>query len=352
MAHQSDVETAMASGQFSSGWRAKYPGLAIAVVAGICAEAIALHYGAPPMLIALLLGLALHFVSELDRVNDGIQFAARDLLRIGVALLGLKIAASDIVAVGLAPLALVAFAMAMTMVSAVVGARALGLSREFAALSGGSVAVCGASAAAAVSSVLKQDDNSERDLAVVIAVVTVLATIAMILYPLILGYYPFTAQEKGVLLGGTIHDVAQVVAAGNTISPEVGKLSTFVKLVRVALLLPIVMAVFFWLGQRRAPAESGPRVSYIPPFLIAFFVLAAINSFLLPRFGGQEWVGAVKEWGGTIAHYLLVIAITAIGIKTNLRAVIGVGWRPFALIVFETLILFVIVLGGVFWMHG
>lgn len=336
----------------AKGWSTKYPGVAISVVAGICAQAIAIHYGAPPMLIALLLGLSLHFISDFERVKEGIQYAARDILRFGVALLGLKIAVADIIAVGLAPLILVAIGMVATMISAVFGARVLGLSREFAALSGGSVAVCGASAAAAVSSVLKPDKNSERDLAVVIAVVTVLATVAMILYPLMLTYYPFTPHEQAVVLGGTIHDVAQVVAAGNTISPDVGKLSTFVKLVRVALLLPIVMGVFFWLGDRSAQKGSGQKVSYVPPFLIAFFVLAAINSFVFPQFATQPWVPFVKEWGDAAAKYMLVIAITAIGIKTNLRAVFGVGWKPFALIVFETLVLLIVVLGGVYWMHG
>ena len=320
-----------------------YRGVMIAVVGGICSEAISQHYGAPPMLIALLIGLSIHFVYDLDSVRPGINWSGRAVLRFGVALLGLKIAVADIISIGAGPLALVAGAMVVTMLSAVVGARMLGLSREFAALSGGSVAVCGASAAAAVSSVLPQDEESERSLAVVIAVVTMLATVAMIFYPIMVVALGLSPQDMGVILGGTIHDVAQVVAAGKAISPKVGELATFVKLMRVALLLPIVMGVYFWIGRKGA-TKSGQKIQYIPGFLVAFFVFAALNSLgVVPA--------VVSNWGSDISHYFLVVAITAIGVKTNLKSVLDVGWRPFALIVIETLAMLAVVLGGVLWMR-
>lgn len=318
-----------------------YPGALIAMVAGICAEAISTHYGAPAMLMALLIGLSIHFIYDLDIARPGIEWVGRSILRLGVALLGLKIAVADIISIGLTPLVLVVFAMVATMLFAVAGARLLGLSRSFAALSGGAVAVCGASAAAAVSSVLPRDEESERSLAVVIAVVTVMATVAMIFYPLLVVALGLSPQDMGVILGGTIHDVAQVVAAGKAISPKVGELATFVKLMRVALLLPIVMMVFFWLG-RGASTDSTTRVKvrYIPGFLIGFFVLAAFNSAGLVA-------EPVQSFGSDLSHYFLVFAITAIGVKTNLKMVLDVGWRPFALIVAETLVMLVIVLGGV-----
>ena len=321
-----------------------YPGLLIALVGGITAEAISQRYGAPAMLIALLVGLAIHFTYEMDRVRPGITWTARSVLRFGVALLGIRIAVSDMVAVGIAPLVLVAVAMTVTMIVAIVGGRLLGLPREFAAVSGGSVAVCGASAAAAVASVLPQNEKSERDLAVVIAVVTMLATVAMIFYPLLVAALGLTPEEMGVILGGTIHDVAQVVAAGKAISPKVGELSIFVKLVRVALLLPVVMMVYFWIGRNAPRAEGAGKVSYIPGFLVAFFVLAAVNSMgMVPATAAQ--------WGSTLSHYFLVVAITAIGVKTDLKSVLSVGWRPFALIVIETLAMFAVVLGGVLLMR-
>lgn len=92
---------------------------------------------------------------------------------------------------------------------------------------------------------------------------------------------------------------------------------------------------------------GGPKVSYVPGFLVAFFILAAINSFVFPQFGDAPWVGLAGTWGTTLSHYFLVAAITAIGIKTDLRSVLEVGWRPFALIVAETLVMLAVVLGGV-----
>jgi uncharacterized integral membrane protein (TIGR00698 family) len=321
-----------------------YPGALIAVVGGISAEAISLHYGAPSMLIALLIGLSIHFIYDLPATREGVNWAGRQVLRYGVALLGLKIAVADIVSIGLAPLVLVAASMVFTMLVAVVGARALGVSREFGALSGGSVAVCGASAAAAVASVLPQDKDSERNLAVVIGVVTMLATVAMIFYPLLVTAMGLTPQEMGVILGGTIHDVAQVVAAGKAISPKVGELAIFVKLVRVALLLPIVMLVFLWLGRGATQKASGQKVSYIPGFLVAFFVFAGLNSYgVVPPLA--------IEWGSTLSHFFLVVAITAIGIKTDLKSLLEVGWKPFVLIAIETVAMLGFVLGGVLLMR-
>jgi uncharacterized membrane protein YadS len=85
-------------------------------------------------------------------------------------------------------------------------------------------------------------------------------------------------------------------------------------------------------------------VSYVPGFLIAFFIFAGLNSAgIVPP--------TVIEWGGTLSHYFLVFAITAIGIKTNLQSVLDVGWRPFALIVLETLVMLAVVLGGVLLMR-
>lgn len=327
------------------GFAKLYPGALISLIVAICAEAISRHYGAPSMLMALLIGLSIHFVYEQDIVRSGIDWTGRTILRVGVALLGLRIAATDIASIGITPLLLVAFAMAATMLFGMMAARMLKLSPAFAALSGGSVAVCGASAAAAISSVLPQDKDSEKALSVVIAVVTLMATLAMIFYPLLVTGLGLTPQEMGVILGGTIHDVAQVVAAGKAISPKVEELATLVKLMRVALLLPVVIIVFFWM--RRSAAEhriTGSKLQYIPGFLVAFFALAVLNSLGLV-------MDEVRLAGTAVSHYFLVFAISAIGVKTNLKTVLEVGWRPIALITAETIFMLGIVVGGVLMMR-
>ena len=319
--------------------RQLYPGAAIAVIFGIAAFALAARYGAPAMLIALLLGLGGHFLYDFDRIRPGIDWSARTVLRVGVALLGLRIAFADVISLGFAPITIVLAAMIVTVVSGVAMARMLGLSNAFGALSGGSVAVCGVSAAIAISSVLPARENSERELAVTIAGVTSLSTIAMILYPLGNLFLHLSDREMGVVLGGSIHDVAQVVGAGYSISHEAGDTATFVKLMRVSALLPIVAAIYFWIGRRQSAGAVG-GAHYFPPFLILFFVFAALNSLNLAPALAVEAGAASSQW-------LLLISIAAIGIKTNLKKIIEVGWRPFALMALQTLVMLGVVLGGV-----
>ncbi|MEZ5954710.1 MAG: putative sulfate exporter family transporter [Hyphomonas sp.] len=328
-----------------------YPGVAVSTVFGIAAFAISVRYGAPGMLIALLVGLAGHFLYDFDRIRPGVDWTARTILRLGVALLGLRIAFADLIAIGIAPIMVVLLAMVITIVGGIIISRSLGLSREFGALSSGSVAVCGVSAAIAISTVLPKKPESERDLAVVVAGVTTLSTIAMIIYPLANLVLHLSDHEMGIVLGGSIHDVAQVVGAGYSISHDAGDTATIVKLMRVSALLLVVIGIYSWIGRQDATASGtagGGRVQYLPTFLIGFFVLAAINS--------MHWAPpAVVKAGVTTSQWLLLISIAAIGIKTNLRKIAEVGWKPVIALVAQTLIMLVVVVLGVFmlrWMAG
>ncbi len=321
-----------------------YPGVAISIALGICSSAISARYGVPVMLIALLIGLAAHFLYDNEKVKVGIDWTARGILRIGIALLGFRIAVNDVIAVGPERLGLVLGAMAITLISGVYIGRALGQTREFGALSAGATAVCGVSAAIAISAVLPKRENEDRDLAVTVAGVTTLSTVAMIAYPLVTHYFGMSDSEAGVLFGGTIHDVAQVAGAGYSISQKTGDLATLVKMFRVAALLPMVIAIFFWLGDKSQKGEGGTKTQYFPPFLIAFFIFGALNSVhVVPQ--------PVVKIGTEAAKFFLLISIAAIGVKTDLRKIIAVGWKPFVLLVLETLVMLGVVLAGVLLMR-
>jgi uncharacterized integral membrane protein (TIGR00698 family) len=325
-----------------------YPGSLVALVCAIAAAAISARYGAPEMLIALLIGLAGHFLYEHEPIRPGIDWVARGLLRFGVALLGLRIVFADVLTLGFAPLVIVAVAMVASLLVGVWVGQAMGLTRSFGALSGGAVAVCGVSAAAAITSVLPERPGGDREMAVTVAGVTTLSTIAMIFYPVIVGFAHLSPQEMGVVLGGSIHDVAQVVGAGYSISREVGDKATFVKLMRVCALLPMVMVIHLWIAramEKPASPSGAPGAGaaampqFFPPFLIAFFALAAVNS------AGLVPAQAV-EAGKAVSHWALVVSIAGIGIKTDLRKVVEVGWKPFALMALETAVMLAVVLGG------
>ena len=169
----------------------------------------------------------------------GIEFASRSILRLGVALLGVRITFAEIASLGLAPVATVIVGVATTILVGLFLSRRLGLTPMFGVLSGGSVAICGASAALAIASVLPHDRDRERDTILTVVLVTALSTLAMILYPVFATSIGLDHRLAGVFIGGTIHDVAQVVGAGYMISPETGDIATYVKLLRVAMLLPV-----------------------------------------------------------------------------------------------------------------
>jgi len=291
------------------------------------------------MLFALLLGLAMHSFYHRENIQPGINYCSRELLRFCVGLLGVRIAFSDIVSLGITPPLIVMVSMALTITFGVLFARVLGLSKIFGVLSGGAVAVCGVSAAAAISTVLPNDKSQEKYFALTVIGITTFSTLSMIFYPLIASYLGFSDELAGVFIGGAIHDVAQVVGAGYTISPEAGDVATYIKLLRVALLMPIVMLVFFAFKEKGSKMSGGVS-AFIPGFLIMFFILAFVkNVGLLP-----VWL---IEFIRSLSSNLLVVAIAAIGVKTSLQQVISVGWRPVLLMGLETLFLASLIISGI-----
>jgi uncharacterized integral membrane protein (TIGR00698 family) len=315
-----------------------FPGLASVAVVAIAAQFLSDHYGAPAMLMALLLGLALNFMGDETRTQAGIAFAARQVLRIGVALLGLRVTADTVAGLGLLPVAVIALAVPLTIGAGLGLARLSGQPLRFGFLTGGSVAICGASAAMAIGALLPPDDRRERDIAFTVIAVTVASTLAMIAYPILAARLGLSTAETGLLLGATIHDVAQVVGAGFSVSPEAGETSTVFKLFRVALLAPVVMIAALVLRHGAAPGTARPPI--LPGFVLGFLVLAGLGSLgLIPP-------GLVSALDPLIRACLLM-AVAAVGIKTHLPALMSVGGAATALILAETLILLAFVAGAV-----
>ena len=315
-----------------------YPGFLVAVTIALASSWLSQYYGAPVMLFGLLFGMAFHFLHEEGRCIAGIEFSSRTVLRLGVALLGARITVGEVAGLGPVPVATVVLGVASTILVGVLCARLLRLDRSFGVLSGGAVAICGASAALAIASVLPAHKNSERDTILTVVAVTSLSTLAMILYPILATSLGLDHVRAGIFLGGTIHDVAQVVGAGFMISPETGDIATYVKLLRVAMLVPVVWAIA-WIVARRAggSARKGPQ---LPLFLIGFVALVAVNSAgLLPAFA----VNAATD----VSRWCLVTAIAALGMKTSFKDLIAVGWRPVGLMLAETAWIALLVLASV-----
>jgi uncharacterized integral membrane protein (TIGR00698 family) len=161
---------------------------------------------------------------------------------------------------------MLAGAIFTTIVLGVFLAKMLGLQKRFGALTGGSVAICGASAALAISTILPKGANHERDTLLTVIGVTAMSTIAMIVYPILSAQLGMSETEAGIFLGGTIHDVAQVVGAGYSVSENAGDMATLTKLVRVAMLMPVVLIMMIVIGRfYKSHSQSGEV--YLPLLL-------------------------------------------------------------------------------------
>lgn len=304
-----------------------FPGVLASGTIALAATWLAQHYAAPVMLFALLFGMAFHFLHEEGRCTAGIEFSSKSLLRIGVGLLGVRITVAQISDLGLGPVLTVAIGVISTIAFGIAVARLLGLRPMFGLLSGGSVAICGASAALAVGSSLPAHEENERDTILTVVVVTALSTVAMILYPILVKTVGLSDGQAGIFLGGTIHDVAQVVGAGYTISATAGDVATYVKLLRVALLLPIVLTILL-LFRRAGSRASAGRAGY-PLFLLGFASLVGLRSTaILPA--------ALVELANDVSRWCLVAAIAALGMKTSFKQVFAAGWRPVCVMCAET----------------
>lgn len=319
--------------------RTMVPGLIATIVVALAATYLSDHYNAPSMVFALLLGMALNTLPGDPRYAPGIALSARTLLRISVALLGLRITFAQVGELGWSTAAMVVCAVPLTIGFGWVMSKLTGVGGRFGVLSGGAVGICGASAAMAIAAAWPRKD-SERDTVVVIACITSLSTMAMLAYPAIGGWLGLDAAAAGRFFGGAIHDVAQVVGAGYSQSPQAGDTATVVKLMRVAMLLPVVVAITLIAARRRQADDGDAKVTPLPGFLIGFVVLAFVN--------GMGWVpGPVAAGLTELSRWLLLISVAALGMKTSAKDIMEVGRAAILLVVAETAFIALFVLAWI-----
>lgn len=324
-------------GAYKDSAHAVFPGVLASGVVANCAAFLSEHYSAPVMLYALLIGLAMNFLSQEGKCKQGIELSAKKLLRVGVALLGLRITFNQLGTVGWEPLLFVMFSVLFTIACSMVVAKWMGFQSLFGLLSGGATAICGASAAMALSAALPNHPLKERATLFTVIGVSVLSTVCMIVYPILTHYFDLPPAMAGFFIGATIHDVAQVVGAGYSISPEAGDIATLVKMTRVAMLLPVILLATWIARSRMSNAGSdadkgGERPPLLPGFVVAFAILMTLNSIgVLPA--------QVVTAGNDLSRWLLITSMAAIGMKTQVKQIIEVGIKPVLLMLGETVFL-------------
>lgn len=304
-------------GVFRDGAVRVMPGLVLAGAVAAAAGFLGSHYGAPVMLFALLIGMAFNFLHADGPCREGVDLAAKFVLRLGVGLLGVRIALEDLARLGGDGALVLMGLAALTIASGFVIAPLLGRQWRFALLTGGAVAICGASAALAIAAVIPANDRTERNTLFTVMAVTALSTVAMVAYPLLFQALGFSEIQQGFLIGATIHDVAQVVGAGFSVSDAAGETATVVKLFRVAMLPVVLIAVALVLRMAPHGGAQG-RITLLPWFMVLFLALVALGSVVdLPE--------ALVDQVTTLSRTCLVVAIAALGIKTSLKALTAVG---------------------------
>jgi uncharacterized integral membrane protein (TIGR00698 family) len=222
-------------------------------------------------------------------------------------------------------------------------ARLLRLPAGFAAIAATSVAICGVSAALAAAAVLPQRAKLRDATLFVCVAISLIGTIAMIVYPPLTQLAGWDVAASAVFLGASIHEVAQVVGASFALSPEHGELATLTKLLRVALLAPVVLALRWWSIHHGGSATRDPKAAQVdtfPPFLIVFIALVVIGSFV-------PWSQALLDMASLVSRMCLLTAVAALGLLTHTGSLLRLGWQPVVLMVALTVVIAVMAALGV-----
>ncbi|MBL0770068.1 putative sulfate exporter family transporter [Sphingopyxis sp. DHUNG17] len=297
----------------------------------------------PAVLTALVAGTMFAHRNDVSYLTPGADFTIRTILRIGIALIGVRFSVEQISELGISAVAIAAGGVGLMLSAGTLVAMAFGLPRSRSLLSAGAVGICGASAALAISTVLPHREAQERQTATTVALVTVLSTAAMLLYPLVGSVLSFGPLQAGIFFGSAIHDVTQVAGAGAMISNDAATAAIATKLVRVACLAPVVAAIAM-VGARYATSSyRGATPPPVPFFLVGFgLVAAAANLGLLSD--------TLRHFLSETATFCLVAATAALGIKTSPRRILADGWRPLAAMLAQTLLLAAYAIGCILFL--
>lgn len=310
------------------------PGLMICGVGSAAAAWLSDHYGFPIILLGLLIGLSLNFVTRDPRTTKGLDFASRTCLRAGIVVLGLQVTFAQIQALGATPFAALVVVMLLTFGAGLLVARGSGQGRYAGILAGGATAICGASAALALYGVIGKERLSQAQFALTLVGVSLASALAMSIYPVLAAELGLNDQQAGFLIGASIHDVAQAIGGGYAFSDSAGSYATIVKLSRVALLAPVVALASLWLGSVGGDAGRPVwRRLALPWFITAFLAVVTINSlFPIPV--------PVKDSALSASKGLLLLAVTATAMRSRMDLLMELGWKAVAPVIGATLVSF------------
>nr|WP_231569523.1 putative sulfate exporter family transporter [Prescottella defluvii] len=316
------------------------PGVALSASAALIA--LGVKYLLPavsPLLIAIIMGALLaNLVILPSSFGPGLTFSSKKLLRIGIALLGLQLVLGDILDLGWGVIVMVVAIVVLGIVGTMFVGGLLGISWTQRVLIACGFSICGAAAVAAADGVVEAE---EEEVLTAVALVVIFGTVMIPTIPLVASAFGLGDFDAGLLAGGSIHEVAQVVAAGGIIGGAALTVATIVKLARVVMLAPVIV-VLSVLQRRRSAGEavSTKRPPVLPLFVVAFLVFVAVRSTgVVPE--------GVLSVASSVQTGLLTAAMFALGAGVRVATIKKVGGRPFVLAAASTVWVFLIALTGV-----
>ena len=312
------------------------------------------HLGLSALTLAIVLGIAAgntFFPAIASHVSTGVDFSKSTILRTGIILFGLRITFQQIEAVGWAGVIIDALMVSATYLLAVnLGTRVFGIDRQTSMLIGAGSALCGAAAVMATEPVVR---GQAHKVSVAVATVVVFGTLGMFSYPLMFPHLGLSEHAYGVFTGSTVHEVAQVVAAGRSVSESAAAAAVIEKMLRIMMLAPFLLVLSATQrGRAQSPPHDPAHAAHaspmgaagpapgrapivIPWFAVLFIVASAVNSLnVLPA----RLVEALVD----VDTLLLATAMAALGLRTHAGAVRQAGLKPLML----AAALFVFLVGG------
>lgn len=282
------------------------------------------------LVIVIILGMVVGntFYSKLKQEYDyGVNFVKHYFLRAGIIFYGFRLTLTQIAEVGVRGVVIDALMVITTFcLTFFIATKFFKLDNETSILVGSGASICGAAAVMATSSLISQNPNK---VAVALATVVIFGTISIFIYPIIFHFLDtnnirlLSENEFGIYIGSSVHEVAQVVAIGNVISPSIQNLAVIEKMIRVMMLAPFLMIIsYFW---QKNNTNSGKKAKIVIPWFAVFFiVIIFFNTLnLLPYY--------IVETIIKLDNFLLAMAMGALGITTNINSIKQAGIKPFLL---------------------
>jgi uncharacterized integral membrane protein (TIGR00698 family) len=311
------------------------PGLIIVLIIGFAAKFAASYIALGSVTLAIILGIIINNLLPIHKTfSTGIVFAEKKLLSLAIMLMGAQLNFSILTSLGLKAIILIVLIAVISISVGYVIGKAFKLSSPFSLLLGIGNAICGSSAIAGAAPLLGAEED-ETGLS--ISVVNFLGTIGIFLLPFLARILTKgDPLSSGLLVGGTLQAVGQVTAAGFSMSDEIGRIATVVKMGRILLLGPVL--IFFSLAFK-GKSSSQKKKNSIPPFIIGFIILAIFsNVVVIP----QIWLDLIK----LVSKNFLILAMAGVGLKITFSKLIKQG--PKALVIGSIVFILQIVICSVF----